>query len=267
MNILVCVKQVPDTTEIRINPETNTLIRDGVESIVNPFDSYALELAARIKDHNNDAKIVILSMGPPQAKVAIEKCLSQGGDVGYLVSDRAFGGSDTLATSYIISVALKYIENIEGKFDLIFCGKQAIDGDTGQVGPEVAEHLDYPQITYAVEAEYRDKRFIVKRETEDGFEKVESVMPCVVTVTKPFFEPRYPTIKSKLDSFKAEINVLSLASISNINPERIGLKGSPTKVKRTFTPSVKKGGIMINENSAKASAIKLYDLLSSENLV
>ncbi len=267
MNILVCVKQVPDTTEIRINPETNTLIRDGVESIVNPFDSYALELAARIKDYNKDVKIILLSMGPPQAKDAIEKCLSQGGDIGYLVSDRAFGGSDTLATSYIISEAIKQIEKIEGKCDLIFCGKQAIDGDTGQVGPEIAEHLDYPQITYAVEAEYNNGKFVVKREIEEGFEKVESLMPCIVTVTKPSFEPRYPTIKSKLDSYNAEINFLSLASISNIDSERIGLKGSPTKVKKTFTPSVKKGGIMINENSAKASAIKLYDLLSSENLV
>lgn len=267
MNILVCVKQVPDTTEIRINPDTNTLIRDGVQSIVNPFDSYALEMAARIKDHNKDAKIIVLSMGPPQANNAIRECLSLGGDVGYLVSDRAFGGSDTLATSYIISSAIKQVEKLEGKCDLILCGKQAIDGDTAQVGPEIAEHLDYPQVTYAIEAEYKNDSFVVKKETEEGFEKVESQLPCVVTVTKPAFEPRYPTIRSKLDSYVTEINIITLASISDIDPQRIGLKGSPTKVKKTFTPSVKKGGIMINEKSAKNSAIKLYDMLSSEKLV
>ena len=153
MNILVCMKQVPDTTEIKIDPVTNTLIRDGVPSIVNTFDAFALEAAARIKDKNPDTKIVVVSMGPEQAKVALKECLAIAADKAYLVSDRAFGGSDTLATSYILSNAIQKIEELEGKFDAIFCGKQAIDGDTAQVGPEIAEHLGYPQVTYALEAE------------------------------------------------------------------------------------------------------------------
>jgi electron transfer flavoprotein beta subunit len=187
MNMLLCVKQVPDTTEIKINPETNTLIRDGVPSIVNTFDSFALETAARIKDKTPESKIVVVSMGPEQAKTALRECLSVGGDKAYLISDRVFGGSDTLATSYILSQAIKRIEELEGKFDLIFCGKQAIDGDTAQVGPEIAEHLEYPQITYAVEVFADEKTVRVKRETTDYYETVEADMPCVVTVTKPSF--------------------------------------------------------------------------------
>ena len=144
-NILVCIKQVPDTTEIRIDPVKKTLIREGVPSIVNPFDAYALELAARIKDKEPGTKITLVSMGPPQAENALRECLAVGGDKAYLVSGREFGGSDTLATSYILSCAIKKLEELEGKFDIIFCGKQAIDGDTAQVGPEIAEHIGLPQ--------------------------------------------------------------------------------------------------------------------------
>lgn len=158
MNILVCIKQVPDTTEIKIDPVTNTLIRAGVPSIVNPFDAYALEIAARIKDVTPGTKITLLSMGPEQAKAALKECLAVGGDKAYLVSDRAFGGADTLATSYTLKTAIEKLEETEGKFDIIFCGKQAIDGDTAQVGPEIAEHLDYPQVTYAVEAGWKAGR-------------------------------------------------------------------------------------------------------------
>ena len=153
MNILGCVKQVPDTTEIRIDPVKNTLIREGVPSIVNPFDGYALEAAARIRDKNPDTRIVVLSMGPAQAKTALKECLAIAADKAYLASDRVFGGSDTLATSYILSGAIRKVEELEGRFDMIFCGKQAIDGDTAQVGPEIAEHLGYPQVTYGLEAE------------------------------------------------------------------------------------------------------------------
>ena len=153
MNILVCVKQVPDTTEIKIDPVTNTLIRNGVPSIVNPFDGYALEAAARIKDKHPDTRIIVLSMGPEQAKNALKECLGIAADKAYLISGRAFGGSDTLATSYILSCAIKKVAELEGGFDAIFCGKQAIDGDTAQVGPEIAEHLGLPQVTYALEAE------------------------------------------------------------------------------------------------------------------
>lgn len=198
MNILVCIKQVPDTTEIKIDPVKNTLIREGVPSIVNPFDGYALEAAARIKDKDPNTRIVVLSMGPEQAKAALKECLAIAADKAYLVSDRAFGGSDTLATSYIISETIKKVEELEGKFDAIFCGKQAIDGDTAQVGPEIAEHLDYPQVTYGLEAAAGDGRSRVNKEVEEGVEVVEVQTPCVVTFTKPAWDPRYPTIKRKM---------------------------------------------------------------------
>lgn len=266
MNMLVCVKQVPDTTEIRIDPVTNTLIRAGVPSIVNPFDAYALECAARIKDVTPGSRIVILSMGPEQAKAALKECLAVGGDKAYLVSDRAFGGSDTLATSYILSRAIAKVEELEGKFDVIFCGKQAIDGDTAQVGPEIAEHLDYPQVTYAVEAALADDMVKVKRETEDGFEMIGVKTPCVVTVTKPQYEPRYPSIKSKMAANRAEIPTLTAADFP-IDLEKAGLKGSPTKVKKTFTPPQKSGGVKIQEETNEACAMKLFQLLSDASVI
>ena len=172
MNILVCIKQVPDTTIIKIDPETNTLMREGVPAIVSPFDAYALEAAARIKDKDKDTKIVVLSMGPEQALAALKECLSVGGDKAYLVSDRACGGSDTLATGYILSKAKEKIEELEGiKFDMLMFGKQAIDGDTAQVGPQVAEDLDIPQVTYAWEVWPTEdgKSVRVKKELEEGF--------------------------------------------------------------------------------------------------
>jgi len=266
MKILVCVKQVPDTTEIKIDPVTNTLIRAGVPSIVNPFDGYALEVAARIKDANPGTTIAVVSMGPEQAKEALKSCLAVGADKAYLVSDRAFGGSDTLATSYILTTAIKALEKKEGPFDIILCGKQAIDGDTAQVGPEIAEHLAYPQVTYAAEANVENGVIRVKRETEDGYEILEVQMPAVVTVTKTSFEPRYPTIKSKMAAGKAVIETLTSADLE-IDLSRAGLKGSPTKVKKTFTPQVKKNGIRIQEDNNADAARKLVALLSDANLI
>lgn len=267
MNILVCVKQVPDTTEIKIDPVTNTLIRAGVPSIVNPFDGYALEAAARIKDKNPDSKIVVLSMGPEQAKAALKDCLAIAADKAYLVSDRAFGGSDTLATSYILSEAIKKVEEIEGKFDAIFCGKQAIDGDTAQVGPEIAEHLDYPQVTYGLEAESDGDTLKVRKEVEDGVEVIGIRMPCVVTFTKPSWDPRYPSVKRKLAANRAEIPTLTAADLSTIDLTQAGLKGSPTKVKKTFVPQKKTGGVKIKEASNDESARKLYQLLSENHVI
>ncbi|WP_444643044.1 electron transfer flavoprotein subunit beta/FixA family protein [Caproiciproducens sp. R1] len=267
MNILVCIKQVPDTTEIRIDPEKHTLIRDGVPSIVNPFDGYALEAAARIKDKDSGAQIIILSMGPEQAKAALKECLAIGGDRAYLVSDRAFGGSDTLATSYILSCAIRKLEETEGKFDIIFCGKQAIDGDTAQVGPEIAEHLDYPQVTYAHEAFVEGDIVKVKKEVEDGFEIIGAKMPCIITVTKPSFEPRYPTIKSKMAANRKEIPTITSYDMITIDRERIGLKGSPTKVKKTFTPPVKTGGVKIHEDCSEDSAKRLFEMLVDDVII
>lgn len=265
MNILVCVKQVPDTTEIKIDPATNTLIREGVPSIVNPFDAYALEMALRIKDQQ-EAAVVVMSMGPPQAKAALKECLAVGADQAYLVSDRAFGGSDTLATSYILSRAIQAVEARTGRFDLIFCGKQAIDGDTAQVGPEIAEQLRYPQITFITEASLEGRKVRAIRETEYGRELWESGLPVILTAAKPAFDLRYPTVRKRLAAIRAEIPVLALGDIS-ADEERSGLRGSPTKVKRSYVPPRKAGGTVIHEASAAASAGKLAELLSEAGLV
>ena len=189
-----------------------------------------------------------------------------GGDKAYLVSDRAFGGADTLATSYTLKNAIDKIEELEGKFDLIFCGKQAIDGDTAQVGPEIAEHMNYPQITYAVEATVEGDEVLVKRETGEGYEILAAKLPCLVTVTKPSFNPRFPTIKSKMAANRAVITTLTAADLP-VEAERIGLKGSPTKVKKTFTPPRKQGGVVIHEATGEESAKKLFELLSAGNII
>jgi len=268
MDILVCVKQVPDTTEIKIDPVTNTLVRDGVPSIVNPFDGYAVEAAARIKDNAPDTKIVVLSMGPQQAEAALRECLAIAADKAYLVTDRAFGGSDTLATSYILSKAIAKVEELEGKkFDAIFCGKQAIDGDTAQVGPEMAEHLGYPQVTYALEVKAAEDGLHVLREAEEGKEVIGVKTPCLITFTKPSFDPRFPTIKRKMAARKAVITHLTAAELTNIDLLHAGLKGSPTKVKRTYVPPRKEAGIMVKEDTAEASAHKLYELLNKAHVI
>jgi len=267
MNILICVKQVPDTTEIKIDPVKNTLIRDGVPSILNPFDAYALEAAARIKDKNPDAKLVALSMGPQQATAVLKDCLAIAADKAYLVSSRFFGGSDTLATSYILSQAIKAVEEQEGKFDLIFCGKQAIDGDTAQVGPEIAEHLGYPQITYGLEAQVEGDEIKVRKETETGAEIVAATLPCVVTFTKPSFDPRYPTLKRKMTAGRAQIPVLTEAELTGIDLSAAGLKGSPTKVKKTFVPQRKTGGLKIENADVEAGTLELFNALSSAKII
>ena len=269
MNILVCIKQVPDTTEIKIDPVTNTLIRAGVPSIVNPFDAYALEAAARIKDKDKDTKIVVVSMGPEQAKAALKECIGIAADKAYLVSGRKFGGSDTLATSYILSNAVKKIEETEGKFDAIFCGKQAIDCDTAQVGPEIAEHLDYPQVTYGLEAEVVDAGTInIKKETEDGAEIIQIKTPCVVTFTKPSFDPRFANVRRKMMANRAVIPTITDDDMDGIiDWTKCGLKGSPTHVKSTFVPAKKTGGLKIQEETAADSAKKLFGILTDEKIL
>ena len=267
MNLLVCVKQVPDTTEIRIDPVRNVLIREGVPSVLNPFDSYALEAAARMRDREPDTRITVLSMGPDQAKAALRECLAIAADKAYIVSGRSFSGSDTLATSYILSQAIIKIESIEGKFDAIFCGKQAIDGDTAQVGPEIAEHLGYPQVAYALEAERSGEFLRVRRETEGGYEIAEVKFPCLVTFTKPGWPVRYPTIQRKLAADQADVAVLSEEDLPMIDPLQIGLKGSPTRVKKTFVPSRRKDGVWIREKTERESALKLTAMLDESGII
>ncbi len=267
MNILVCVKQVPDTTEIKIDPVKKTLIRDGVPSILNKYDTYALELALQLKDKLENCSITVLSMGPQQAKAVLKESLSVGGDKAYLLTDRAFGGSDTLATSYILSCAVNALEKKEGKFDIIFCGKQAIDGDTAQVGPELAEHLDRSQVTYAVDIEYKDGKVRVKKESDEGYEIIEPQMPCLITVTKNTYELRFPTLKMKLKANKTDIPEITAADI-DINLEYAGLSGSPTKVRKSFTPELKQNGVILEvREDTDAVVNNLLDLLSDAKIL
>ena len=206
-------------------------------------------------------------MGPPQAAAVLKECLAIAADKAYLVSGRTFGGSDTLATSYILSNAVKLVEETEGKFDAIFCGKQAIDGDTAQVGPELAEHLGYPQVTYGLEAEADGDTLKVRKEVEEGVEVIAVKTPCVVTFTKPAWDPRYPTIKRKIAANKAEIPTLDDTAFPGIDTTRIGLKGSPTHVKKTFVPQKKTGGMKIEEADSTAAAKKLFQVLSDASVL
>ena len=194
MDIIVCIKQVPDTTDVRIDPMTNTLIREGVQSIINPFDMYAIEEGIQLKERFG-GNVIVVTMGPPQAEAALREAISLGADEGILVSDRAFAGSDTWATSYTLAAAIKKI----GGFDLIICGKQASDGDTAQVGPGIAAHLDLPQVTYVKKVENIDEKHAkVERMTEEGYEVVETPLPCLLTVVKEINEPRLPSLKGMM---------------------------------------------------------------------
>ena len=258
MHIIVCIKQVPDTADVRINPETNTLVREGVKSIINPFDMYAIEEAIRLKEKHG-AKTIVLAMGPPQAEAALREALSLGIDEGVLVSDRAFAGSDTLATSYTLAKAIRKI----GDFSLILCGKQASDGDTAQVGPGISTHLDIPQVTYVKKIEeIKNNIARVERMTEEGYEIIETPLPCLLTVVKEINEPRLPSLKGIMRSKSAKIHLLNAAGIE-CEEDRLGLKGSPTQVVKIFTPERRKGG-QIFEGAVEDSVEKLIQLLDRE---
>lgn len=267
MNILVCAKQVPDTTEIKIDPVKNTLIREGVPSIMNTFDTFALETALRLKDENEDIKVYVVSMGPPQAEAILKEALAVGVDDVFLVTDRAFGGSDTLATSYILSCAVKAISEKVGNIDVILCGKQAIDGDTAQVGPEMAEHLDIPQATYGIEVKVDGDKVQIKQETDTGYKILEMQTPCLATMTKTAYDLRLPNIKMKLKARKATVNQITAADL-DIDLTRAGLKGSPTKVKKTFTPDQTKNGIILEvDENAEEIVDKLIAMLQENKIL
>lgn len=236
MNIIVCIKQVPDTTEVKINPETNTLVREGVPSIVNPFDENAVEAALKLKEKSG-GKVTVITMGPPQAAEALKTTLAMGVDEVLLISDRAFAGSDTWATSYTLAQAIKKI----GQYDLILCGKQAIDGDTAQVGPGIAEWLKIPQVTFAVKIEAEAGKAKVERLLEEINEVVETPLPAVITVVKQINEPRLPSLKGMMKAKKADVRVLKAEDIQ-AESKNIGLNGSPTQVVKIFTPPPKSGG-------------------------
>ena len=258
MNIIVCIKQVPETTEVRINPETNTLIREGVKSIINPFDMYAIEEGVRLKERFG-GKVTVLTMGPPQADAALREAISLGADEGILVCDRAFAGSDTWATSYTLSGAIKKI----GIFDLIICGKQASDGDTAQVGPGISTHLNIPQVTYVKKVEEAtDKLMRVERMLEEGFEIIETPLPALLTVVKEINEPRLPSLRGMMRAKSAKITLWTQKELQ-LDAQGIGLCGSPTQVVKIFTPPQREGGQMLT-GEVPDIASKFVDLVKGE---
>ena len=262
MKVVVCIKQVPDTTEVKIDPETNTLIRQGVPSIVNPFDLIALEVALQLKE-NQGAEVFVFSMGPPQAVDALKECLAMGADHIFLVSDRAFGGADTLATSYTLAAAVKAKVP---DFDIILCGKQAIDGDTAQVGPEMAEHLDISQVTYVANLEVNGNKILAEREHDEGYEQVETTTPVMITVVKSIADPRLPTIRGTIKANAAEVPVITADDLP-LDANQLGLKGSPTKVMKIFTPERRTQGELFDEEDVSKSVNMLMDRLSSAKLL
>ncbi len=254
MNIVVCIKQVPNTNEVKLDPKTGTLIREGVPSIINPDDKAGLEAALRLKDAKG-AHVTVLSMGPPQADAALREALAMGADEAVLVTDRAFGGADTWATAHTIAAALKKLP-----FDLIITGRQAIDGDTAQVGPQIAENLNIPNISYAEEIKVEGEYVTVKRQFEDRYHIVRAKMPCLITALSELNAPRYMTPGGIFDAYRKEVKIVTRKDL-DVEDGDIGLKGSPTRVVQTFTKSPKAAGTLVtNLNSQEAAEYMLEKL-------
>ncbi len=261
MHVVVCIKQVPDTKNVRIDPKTNTLVRQGVESITNPFDLYAIEAALQVKD-TLGAKTTVITMGPPQAEESLREALSLGIDDAVLLSDRAFAGADTWATSRTLAAAVRKLEPV----DLIVCGKQAIDGDTAQVGPEVATILDLPCITYVrrIEIENGNGSMKIERATDTGYEVLRAKLPAVVTVIREIGEPRIPGLRHKIRSKKQEIPVWGAGDLG-LDPEEVGLQGSFTQVVKVFSPPPR-GERRVLSGTVEEMARELVRILKSANV-
>lgn len=261
MKIIVCIKQVPNTTEIKIDPVTNTLKRDGVPSIINPDDKTAIEGALQLKEKCG-ATVTVITMGPPQAELALREALAMGADEAFLLTDRAFAGSDTLATSTILASAIKKLGA-----DVVFCGRQAIDGDTAQVGPQIAEHLGIPQITYASSVDYDQKRdvLVVRRQFEDRYQTLEVKGNCLVTVLSTMDKPRYMNVWDMVAQEEKQVGKITFADL-DVNPNDIGLNGSPTKVKSTATKQFDKT-IEMRELSPEEAAKAIVDALKQKYLI
>lgn len=261
MNIVVCLKQVPGTTEVKINPETNTLIRQGIENIINPFDTYALEEAVRIKEKHG-GKVTVITMGPPQAEDALREAVSLGADEIILLSDRAFSGADTWATAFTLTSAVK---KLEGGFDLIICGKQTIDGDTGQVGPEMAEMLQAPFIAYVSEIEeIQGSSLRLRRLTEEGHEVIAANLPAVITVAKEINIPRLPSLRGKMKAKSIAVETWDLAALG-ASENSVGLAGSSTQVIKIFFPQRVHQAEML-EGTLEEKADKLVERLKGTGL-
>ena len=239
MKIIVCIKQVPDTNEVKLDPATNTLIRDGVPSIINPDDKAGLEAALKLKDQTG-ATVIVVSMGPPQADLALREALAMGADEAILVTDRKFGGADTWATSSTLASAIKKIG-----YDLIITGRQAIDGDTAQVGPQIAEHLGIVNVSYAEDIQLQGDSVVVKRQYEDRYHMIKAKMPCLITALTEMNVPRYMTVGGIFDAYREkEVQILTRDDL-DVDEANIGLKGSPTRVVKSFTKEAKGKGQVV----------------------
>lgn len=259
LKIVVCIKQVPDTSDIRINPETNTLMREGVEAIINPFDMYAIEEGLRLKEKYGGS-VIALSMGPQQAESALREAMGLGVDEAHLLSDKAIAGADTLATAYTLSACIKKLDGA----DIVFMGRQAIDGDTGQVGPGVAENLGIPHITNVRKIEKIEEgdshtSIVVERLLEDGYARLRTRLPLVLTVVKEINEPRMPSLRARLHAKSSEIKIWTCRDLS-IDVDQTGLTGSPTQVVRLFTPPRPKGGRLLYGDTKKVVSQLLEEL-------
>lgn len=262
MHIVVCVKQVPDTKIIKINPKTNTLDRRSAPAILNPYDAHAVQEAVKLKKTVGSGKISVLSMGPPQATAVIKKSVEIGADEGYLITDRAFAGADTLATSYALSKALEKISK-EDPIDIIICGKHAIDGDTGQVGPGIARRLDIPPVTSVLEISEineKEKTVLIKRKLVNGYELVQVNMPCLLTVEKEINEIEYSPLPNMIKAARYEPIIWTVDDFEGVDRTRLGLKGSPTIVGKMFTPPKLEGGKKL-EGNADQQVKQLMDVL------
>lgn len=262
MRILVCAKQVPNTNEVKIDPVKGTLIRDGVESILNPDDANALEEALRIRDSVPGSTVTVLSMGPFQADYMLRECLAMGADEAILLSDRAFAGADTWATSNALSAAIRKME----PFDIIFAGRQAIDGDTAQVGPQIAERLGIPQVTYAQSCQVEGDHVVVQRQLEDGYQVIRAPMPVLLTAVKELNTPRYMSVGGIYEAYDTgEVQVWTVKDIP-VDPSQVGIDAAPTKVFRSFAPDPKGAGIQFT-GTPKELAAQLMDALKAKHIV
>lgn len=261
LKILCCVKQVPDVDQMRMDPETGSLIRAGVPAILNPQDANALSAAMKVKE-SYGGEVCLITMGPPNAEAVLRECLAVGADKAVLVTDRAFGNADTLATSYSISSAA----STQDSFDMIFCGKESLDGATGQMGAQLAQRFGAAQVTSALlikEVDEQARIAVVERELEDGVETLEVKLPCLFTMEKPNYPARIPSLKGKMAARKAPVVTLTSDDIPGLDRARIGDPGSPTKVPRMFPPVIPEPGVIIDEGSAEANAAKLLEIIKA----
>lgn len=262
MKIIVCIKQVPDTAEVKLDPKTNTLIRDGVPSIINHDDKAGLETALKLRE-SQGGSVTVVCMGPPQADVALREALAMGADEACLLSAREFGGSDTYATATIIAAALKNIG-----FDLVITGRQAIDGDTAQVGPQIAEQLGIPQVSYVEEAKVEGKDVIVKRQFEDSAHILKVKMPCLITALAELAEPRYMNVGGIVDAYEKKVNVIGFDDLkTSLNPDWIGIKGSPTNVVKSFTKQAKAAGTLMKDLTPDQAVAAIMDKLIERHII